>query len=320
MGIMSRILFSLQNRNKKLLTLFFLLLLLPIQNSYASRNGTTDKSNNFAVSVTYDMGGEKLSCSGALISPSIVVTAAHCVNNNDGQYGSNYEVSIPGQSINLPIDYSKPVPKVLEIYIAPTYSNLGNSETDDVAFLRFDIPISTKSKIRIATELEIKDIDLSTRVFAYGFGAVYESGFAPPLYSQKYEFDWKLAKFDLSKSNTLLLNSSTTSACLGDSGGPITTKLKSGEEVLIGIVNGAAVLENSCGGKAVDGFFHTRAILLPKFFDLISNSLTQDLKNLEFEQIIANIGKKTRILCVKGKTKKYVSGIKPKCPIGFKKV
>lgn len=111
--------------------------------------------------------------------------------------------------------------------------------------------------------------------------------------------------------HTYELTSKVASACRGDSGGPITTILRNGEEVLVGVMSGAAGVENACGTPGTDGLFRMRVILVAPYLNLVP------------EYSFPGVAPKTKtITCIKVVKKKTytkkVTGVKPTCPKGYK--
>ena len=102
-------------------------------------------------------------------------------------------------------------------------------------------------------------------------------------------------------------------ACAGDSGGPIVHEVTTGNFVLIGNMSGAAAVSNKCGTKASDGNFYMRMTVAHFYLPLVQSELTKSLVSPKPTPKII------KITCVKGKVKKVISGIKPKCPSGYRK-
>ena len=66
-----------------------------ISNANASRNGVLKPENPYAVGFTFNLDGAQHVCSGALISPTVIVSAAHCVVNSKGEQSTYYFFSAP---------------------------------------------------------------------------------------------------------------------------------------------------------------------------------------------------------------------------------
>ena len=76
------------------------LTLLPIQ-AHAVENGDDATGNGFVVPILIDRGNsQRTACSGALIAPSIVVTAAHCLIDVNGLVTKNVYVGIAGSALS----------------------------------------------------------------------------------------------------------------------------------------------------------------------------------------------------------------------------
>ena len=100
-------LFSLR-RNKSVLLLALLLTFssLNLTPASASRGGTEVRGNTFSIGYTFSLGGIDQVCSGALLSGTILVTAAHCVMDSKGNKSSGYIFAPPGTAMDAPINPS----------------------------------------------------------------------------------------------------------------------------------------------------------------------------------------------------------------------
>ena len=144
----------------------------------------------------------------------------------------------------------------------------------------------------------------------YGFGDVFENGADYSPFARAYSLIYNVSE---TATNTLEITSTTSAACLGDSGGPITSKLPSGEEVLIAVLDSAAEIINHCG-SLVNGIYSMKATLVNPYLNLISELLGAP----EVVSTPSPVVKKFKITCIKGKSKKYIFGTNPKCPKGYK--
>jgi secreted trypsin-like serine protease len=143
----------------------------------------------------------------------------------------------------------------------------------------------------------------------YGFGAVPELNMGYSVYAREYHIHWNAPK--VFPASTIHLNSDIASACTGDSGGPITTVLPTGEEILLAVMSGAARVINECGTVDAQGNYTMQATVVDTYISLIRAVLVASTPSPAPTKKIITIN------CYKGKIKKVVSGTNPKCPKGY---
>ena len=80
-------------------------------------------------------------------------------------------------------------------------------------------------------------------------------------------------------------------------------------------MSGAAGIENRCG-TLFNGSYAMRVTLVHPYLYLAADAL----KAASTIQLPKPAVKIYKLTCIKGKSKKYVSGSKPKCPTGYKQV
>lgn len=270
----------------------------------ASFSGTLLPDNSFSVGYTFTQAGVDQVCSGVLVSPNIIASAAHCTVDAKGNKSSNYIFAAPGTALDAPLNPAVRRPQVVKIF----------SSTGDIVFIQLDIPLANKGMIRVAKSSEVTALTSSSEVMGYGFGKVPETQMLYSPFVRRYPLIWNA---DHDESNTLLITSKIATACVGDSGGAITALLPSGEEILIAVMKGAASVVDGCATQ-VNGLYTMMATAVHPYLDLISEILETPIT---VPSPTSSAGpKKIKILCMKGKVKKYVYDIKPKCPRGYKKV
>jgi Trypsin len=270
----------------------------------ASFGGTLLSDNSFSVGYTFTQAGVDQICSGVLVSPIIIASAAHCTVDAKGNKSSNYIFAAPGTALDAPLNPAVRRPQVVKIF----------SSTGDIVFLQLDIPLATKGMIRVATSAEVTALTTNSEVMGYGFGKVPETQMLYSPLVRRYPLMWNA---DHDESNTVLTTSKTATACVGDSGGAITARLPSGEEVLVAVMKGAASVVDGCATQ-VNGLYTMMVTAVHPYLDLITEILATPVTVPS--PSASPVPKKTKILCMKGKVKKYVYAINPKCPKGYKKV
>lgn len=319
MGIMWTIWSSSQRpslRNSRNALIYFLTFLfsissalVPLSPATASKNGVVVRDNLFAVGFTYLDDGVSRICSSVLIAPRVLVSARHCAQNDTGSRGTNYELTPPGVSLESAFDPSVRLPKVERIIVPGPSEYPAGSMGGDIAFFILDIPYTRSLTLPVATVEQISALSESSEVFGYGFGAVFESGASYSPYVRRYPLSWKGSFIAATDKTIYELSHPESSACQGDSGGPITSRSSDGKEVLLGVLSGAADVNDSCGGLGSDGLYQVRFTAVQPYLFLVK----------EFLSTPKPTPKVKRIVCVKGSKKVVVKAVNPKCPKGYKK-
>ena len=156
-------------------------------------------------------------CSGVLLAPNVVLTAAHCVaEEHDGPYDVFFGTRVGAEGTTIP---------VAAVLVHSAYEP--TSHAFDAALLRLAFD-STEAPYRIASD-DAAPLEVGDSVRAVGFGVADSlSGFP----DSKRSGLMTVAELGDDTFNTLPAPAMT---CTGDSGGPVLVAQRDGEEQLIGL-------------------------------------------------------------------------------------
>lgn len=315
---MRRTWFSSPRQSKAPITLALLssviLSLIPTS-AFASRNGVEEPTNTFTVGITFKFGLADQLCSGVLLSPTIVVTAAHCAFSTTGEIGTNYYFTVPGVALDAAVDPRIVQPRVIKVLSHPTFQVLDSNNVNDIAFLQLDKPLEVKSFLKFATKAELDQLTTSSPIAGYGYGQVFETQERYSIFPRKYQLMWAPLDSSTAWSNTFSLSSLSAAPCRGDSGGPIVATLPDGKAVIVGVLSGANNVKGGCATQDREGRYDIRLTTGFPFLPLIAS-----IYNPAAPVAPSVPAKKTTIRCKKGSYIKKVTAVKPLCPKGYKRV
>jgi hypothetical protein len=195
----------------------------PAMTARAIVNGDPDPADPAVVAIGLRRIGcaDALSvhCTGTLIAPRLILTAAHCVS--DPRLGSNLEVLFGG-------DAAEPGAKVLRVsavHVHPDYH--ADGDPADLAVLLLDEPAPAEA-VSLPTQPLTGAAGQSVRIV--GFGQTHAAG-EPPRTKRS-----GTARISEVHSADFLIAPGPALSCRGDSGGPLFGT-ESGREVLIGVTS-----------------------------------------------------------------------------------
>ena len=274
--------------------------------AFAVENGTDVTGNAVAVQVVANTSPtSSIKCSGALIAPSIVATAGHCVLDVNGLVSKQIWVGNPGTSLDLNALTSSLM--VSSVQITSSFKN-GASLTvgnDDVVFLILTTPRNLTVPIRLPSEADtqsFKSSKIPLKLIGFGYTSNSATGSSPT----PYAMDATFGSEQYSQVDSANANSTLGGICSGDSGGPVLVSTAS-ELILVGVITGAQLGGAHCATKAASGVYQTQFTLLSRYSNLafaaasvqmnaedvliatlnqqnqsLTNSSKQQLQNLDF--------------------------------------
>lgn len=212
----------------------------------AVQGGELATSDGVVVALVHGRTATRAFCSGALLQPRLVVTAAHCViqNGTTITYPNGLFIATPGADLNQDNIASRA--RVTEVNWVRGYQNrTDNIEANDFAVLALDKPLATPVLTRVATAAEIRELQSSRgNVTHLGYGklALDRDNDGIP---RKIELRVRPSQLSFQFPTGSIIQTtgtSTQSICPGDSGGPIVARINN-ELVLVGVNAGG---DTSC--------------------------------------------------------------------------
>lgn len=292
------------------------------------------------------------SCTVSLLSPQIVVGAAHCSDYGTTHYGLPYDSSsftpyadlwVAQPGVDISKDDTSTRVKVVKGYITKGWSNTSCTATsacqqvDDIVFWVLEKPLVSSYLMTVANAQEVAALESSgSQVTHIGYGYYKLLTDANPVDGTPRKIfgnATSLPNYQQGRltGKTIITKTSTTqSVCPGDSGSPVYSTF-SGKEKIFAVqyapyAGGGLCDTNPWPAEKTPMAQNT---LIYPYIDLIRSEplaaavvAAFDSSNVTTATTVPAViatQKSATISCVKGKIVKKVTAINPKCPTGYKK-
>ena len=326
------VLVKLYRKFISLISITLITFAMPIPNAWPIFGGQQSISNPIVVGLLRSQFATSSGCSGALVAPQVVFTAAHCLN---GQ-ADNFWIAAPGTDLR---DTTTLRIQAKQMLVPDGFSTVSFPYQNDFGILILESSFPNAKTLKIASSEEIENwVARESDVVHIGYGCTDLVDLPPCGKTSPVPFQFE-TQFRKSippqfasltpKTFTVTKISVDKTICGGDSGSPLLKSID-GSWIYIGAQsssNGAGCTK-TCNElcSASQGLPAANPALIAqiqKYLDVpipASSIKPSPMTSPTSTNMATSPSKKTlTIICIKGKSTKIVTSLNPKCPTGWKK-
>ncbi|GFU43653.1 enteropeptidase [Nephila pilipes] len=220
-------------------------------------NGRPAKDGEFPWMVALHYNG-RFVCSSFLISPTIVMTAAHCVKFENGVEPASAFYGIVGNNLREGPDTR------IQFSEVEAHPNYGTGTEYDIAVLRISSPVQMGEKIQsICLPESNQELEIDV-LQAMGWGATSNTPGEPPkelmttqlsaASQRSCRFFYAFSGITITEKHLCVVSNRRTGVCFGDSGSPaVFQDSSSGKPVAVGVASFISFLR--CGPPRIPSVY-----------------------------------------------------------------
>ena len=293
-------------------------LVINVSPTFAIYGGLPAIGNKVVVGLLSSEVATTSGCSGGLVAPRIVMTAAHCLTST----ANNLWVSEPGSDLR---DLSKKRIQAERIYIPEGFTAAKFPYQNDFGIIVLKSSFENYETLELATSQQIQDwMSAEAEVLHLGYGCTALVDTPPCRVTSQTPNQLKTTFTNAIPQQFATLAPKTFSAtkisvdktiCGGDSGGPLLKKVNE-KWIYIGAQsssNGAGCTKTcNVDCAATQGLPAANITMVQAAIELVAS------KSALSKPTVKPVVKKTTVTCIKGKIIRKAEGINPKCPASYK--